>query len=373
MFILPATQYYQQLLDISKQKGALFLATNDESKISKEDEGSLVLNKAVVEKIFKNMSEANFKPFEALLKCGGYSKLESNVLIWPSPIPYITKDVFGVETKRFISRKIEICGYLNLSDIGSPMTLSRHLILPRIGDQSKLSKNEFEKLETDIKTFYSKVDGNITEEEGTSHDSNDSNKESVCVLLHGALKIENVAALALLNDNWFGFIYSYADSRKKSNLMLTILPPGHDVVPWLGDLRYLGTIEDALPGESLSFPVKPTEKRSYSQNIVVWIRQASLQSDIQKVLRHARKLPEKTQHFYKELNRIKKAALSLGFMDLLDSLAVIFEREVSQLPANASPDCAIQLKHAAHELRKMFNHDFKTMIVAMPTKYNQIQ
>lgn len=48
-----------------------------------------------------------------------------------------------------------------------------------------------------------------------------------------------------------------------------------------------------------SFPVRPAEKRSYSQNCVVWIRQAGLQSDIQKILRHARKLPEKIQHFYK--------------------------------------------------------------------------
>lgn len=66
----------------------------------------------------------------------------------------------------------------------------------------------------------------------------------------------------------------------------------------MGDLRYLGNIEDALPGEIPQFPVKP-EKRSYSQNCVVWIKQAGLQSDIQKVLRHAKKLPDKTQQFYK--------------------------------------------------------------------------
>lgn len=70
-------------------------------------------------------------------------------------------------------------------------------------------------------------------------------------------------------------------------------------MPWLGDLRYLANMDDAIPGENPSFPVKPTEKRSYSQNCVVWIKQAGLQSDIQKLLRHARKLPEKTQHFYK--------------------------------------------------------------------------
>lgn len=379
--VFPGTTLYQQLLDSSKQKGQLFLPPQ------RDDSHAPVLNNTMIKSMFQTMSEKNYQPFTAVLKCGGYSKLNSNIIIWPSPLPHVAKDIFGVETTRFISRQIEICGYLSLSDIGSPMTISRHLILPKssgVDDKSSgRSGNEFEKLETDIRNFYSKMDGVIMEDEaGASGPSSqigssisESNKESVCVLLHGALKIENVAALTLLSENWFGFIYSYADSKKKSNLMLTVLPPGSDVVPWLGDLRYLGTMDDALPGENLSFPVKPTEKRSYSQNIVggCWIRQAGLQSDIQKVLRHAKKLPEKTQHFYKELNRIKRAALSLGFVELLDGLAIILEREISLLPPNASPDCALQLKHSAIELRKMIKQDFKTLIVALPTKFNQVQ
>ena len=68
---------------------------------------------------------------------------------------------------------------------------------------------------------------------------------------------------------------------------------------------------------------------SYSSSPVVWIRQASLQSDIQKVLRHARKMPEKTPHsFYKGLNRIRKAALSIEFYELMDGVASIFEKNV---------------------------------------------
>jgi hypothetical protein len=39
---------------------------------------------------------------------------------------------------------------------------------------------------------------------------------------------------------------------------------------------------------------------------------SGIQSDIQKVLRHARKLPDKTTQFYKELNRLKRAAVCLG-------------------------------------------------------------
>lgn len=111
-------------------------------------------------------------------------------------------------------------------------------------------------------------------------------------------KVENLAALCLLNTDWYGFIYSWADTKKKSNLMLTILEPGTDVVPWLGSLNHLGPMDDPKNADAC-FPVKPVEKRSYSQNAPSWIRQVGLQSDIQKILRHARKLPEKTQNFYK--------------------------------------------------------------------------
>lgn len=107
-----------------------------------------------------------------------------------------------------------------------------------------------------------------------------------------------MAALCQLNNDWYGFIYSWADTKKKSNLMLTVLEQGCDVIPWLGAFSNLGPA-DAADAAGVSFPVRPTEKRSYTQNSPSWIRQVGLQSDIQKILRHARKLPEKTQNFYK--------------------------------------------------------------------------
>lgn len=161
------------------------------------------------------------------------------------------------------------------------MAVSRHLILP-----SCSNNKENVPLKPEI--------------ELTDDDSTDEGKvPSFCVLLHGALKVENMTALVTLGENWFGFIYSWADSKKKSNLMLTILTPGADAVPWLGDLNHLDSPDNLAPEQIGSFPLRPSEKRSYSQNGVVWIRQAGLQSDIQKILRHARKLPEKTQQFYK--------------------------------------------------------------------------
>lgn len=263
----------------------------------------------------QRVCDGNYKQFEATLNCGSYFKLESTVTIWPPPLPYKDADNLGQETSRMISKNIDICGFISVSDIGSPMSISRHSVMPKGNtpkdgeedDQeeeaaTKKAKSgyDLEKLDADIRAFYSKSDANSDDE---SMASCTSPEESLCVLLHGAFKVENMAALVLLNTNWFGFLYTCADSKKKSNLMLMVLKPGSDVIPWLGDLRLLTTNSD--PADKGSFPVKP-DKRSYSQNFVSWIRSAGLQSDIQKVLRHAKKLPEKTQHFYKVSGRYKR-------------------------------------------------------------------
>lgn len=289
------------MLDYSGQPGKLYLPKCDD--LFNHDPSFVC--KQIVSGMCQQICDANYKQFEATLNCGTYFKLESSVLIWPPPLPYKEVDQLGSETMRTISKQLDICGFISISDIGSPMSISRHLVLPKATDSSsaedqqvahKAAKSTFdlEKLDADIKNFYAKSEANSDDESVASSTGNSD--ESMCVLLHGALKVENLAALVLLNQNWFGFLYSYADNKKKSNLMLMVLKPGPDVIPWLGDLRLLTTASD--PSEKGSFPVKP-DKRSYSQNCVSWIRQAGLQSDIQKVLRHAKKLPEKTQHFYK--------------------------------------------------------------------------
>ncbi|CAD6999932.1 integrator complex subunit 14 [Ceratitis capitata] len=418
---------YQQLIDFTGLKGQLFMPkfvkdavegtenSNDINKsstiISTSATASTMtshsnhkseLGRTAMFELIERVCEANFKPFEVTLKAGGYCRLECPVLIWPPPVPHKIEN--GVKTLLKISQKIEICGYLSLSEIGSPASLSRHLVIPKVdrekptrrsSEKSGSSKSsnsvtnstsskpaldinqpnyEYEKLEQEIRDFYTKdvKDGDESSEDAETNATKSGSgaivpaaeKESMCVLLHGAMKVENLAALVLLNDNWYGFLYSYADSKKKSNLMLNILPPGNNVIPWLGDLQLLGFAEDLMPGETSAFPVK-ADKRSYSQSFVVWIKQVSLQSDVQKVLRHARKMPEKTQHFFKEMNRIRRAALSIGFIELLEAMATLFEKESAQLTLGTNPECSIQLKHAAIELRKPSNRDLKVSIVPM--------
>uniref|UniRef100_A0A1I8PBR1 Integrator complex subunit 14 n=1 Tax=Stomoxys calcitrans TaxID=35570 RepID=A0A1I8PBR1_STOCA len=409
---------YQQMLDLTGIKGQLYMtkapkdAENADAATSEPLKTAITghkseLGRTAMFEMIEKLCDANYKPYEVLLKCGGYFRLECPVLLWPPPLPFQPLDNDKTPPLT-LSNKLEICGYLPLSDIGSPASLSRHLIIPKIerekpsrrssdksGSASKISTDktpkldvnnanyEYEKLEQEIRDFYTKEvkdadeTGQPSEEAGEKNPTsaaaaplNEMQKESMCVLLHGALKVENLAALVLLNSSrsWFGFLYSYADSKKKSNLMLNILPPGNNVIPWLGDLQMLGFAEDLLPGDTAAFPVK-ADKRSYSQSCVVWINRVSLQSDIQKVLRHAKKMPEKTQHFYKELNRIRRAALSIGFIELLEAMATLFDKEAINLTAlNANPECTIQLKHASIELRKPSNRDLKVSIVPVPVQ-----
>lgn len=95
------------------------------------------------------------------------------------------------------------------------------------------------------------------------------------------------------------------------------------------------------------------------------------QADLQKVLRHARKLPDKQQQFYKELNRVRKAALSFGFTGLLEAMATMLERECTMLPGTAHPDAALQLTHAASRLCSDMAKDASQLIMPLRTNFSQ--
>ena len=136
-------------------------------------------------------------------------------------------------------------------------------------------------------------------EEDESKDS--GLQPTFAVVLHGSLKIENKVALVKVAYNWFGIVHSWADTKTRSNLVLSLLPCGFDAVPWMGDIGLLGP-ENLLSGQAKSgdlpsFPVqtKKGTKRSYAQPTVAWIRATGLQTDVQRILRSAKKLPEKSQ------------------------------------------------------------------------------
>lgn len=66
----------------------------------------------------------------------------------------------------------------------------------------------------------------------------------------------------------------------------------------------------------------------------------------------AKKLPDKTNNFYKELNKFKKAALTIGFNAILEGMSTILERECTLLPNNANPETEKILRQAVIFLRQ---------------------
>lgn len=212
IIFVTAKPLYQRLIDLSGYDGSIQIPDNIQSESN-------------VVSVFQKLAEDMYSSFKGVLKCGN---LESKIILSPAPVVIIivTLKIYFLDesistsqaytkttdfsTQTFtVSDLIEVRGFIPIADVGSPMAVSRHLILP--SSQSTKS-NEVDMTEDNT--------------------SDDASTPSFCVLLHGALKVENMAALVTVGENWFGFIYSWADSKKKSNLMMTVLTPGSDVIPW---------------------------------------------------------------------------------------------------------------------------------------------
>jgi hypothetical protein len=79
----------------------------------------------------------------------------------------------------------------------------------------------------------------------------------------------------------------------------------------------------------------------------------------------------KYPRFYsQELNRLRCAAISFGFGEVLTSVAQLLERECQLLPANSHPDAALQLTHAANMLRSTpYNSSVLHTITPLHTRF----
>ncbi|XP_077451457.1 integrator complex subunit 14 isoform X2 [Stigmatopora argus] len=343
-----ALDKWEELLTLSGGDGQVFTV-----------EGPLCMQG--VQAMFGRLIDRAYSPFHAVLHCGN---LSADVQVFPRPEPVVVDE--EVEPlARNVNADLEIVGFIEIADISSPPVISRHLVLP-------IAVNKVDDVGT----------GAADElEEEVSASQMAGKSPNFCVLLHGSLKVEGMVALVQLGSEWFGMLYSQADSKKKSNLMMSLFEPSTEPLPWLGKITHLGPISEALEnpyGEDDSkspFPVQPPVKRSYAQNVTVWIKASGLQTDVQKILRNARKLPDKTQTFYKELNRLRKAALAFGFWDLLKGVAELLERECTLLPDSSHPDAAFQLSHAAQQLKLASTGDsqyaaFDHNIVPMHTDFS---
>ncbi|XP_065672725.1 integrator complex subunit 14 [Hydra vulgaris] len=332
-------KYFEQLITMNYEKGELIIPDS--------------LTESNVQKCFNRLLSLHYNKYEGTLKCGHF---ESQVTLSPPPSfqntftqivnLYRHPDDEAPIANLKLGAVLNIIGFLDLQSFSNPAYMSRHLVVPiqNENNQNNAGKNK------DSISF----------------------QPSFSVLLHGSLKMEKMGAVVKLGNEWYGMLYSWADNKKKSNLMLSIFEPGLERVPWLGNLKYLGPayelpsnpyLQDAKEGtEESPFPVITSTRRSYhSHTNAVWIKSSGLVSDIQKLLRYAKKLPDKQSVFFKEVNKLRKAGVAYGFHGLLVSLALTLEQEAE----NMKPEIQVQLRHVAEGLRNASNREMNKNIVAI--------
>lgn len=74
-------------------------------------------------------------------------------------------------------------------------------------------------------------------------------------------------------------------------------------------------------------------------------------------------MQEKMPIFYKELNKVRKAALSFGFYDLFEGLAQMLNRELNSPSTANNPEVLLELQHCITCLRLPEFKDFRKDIV----------
>lgn len=103
-----AIELYQELLDVSGQKGELFVSASIDSKNPKSALPA-ILGAGVVRDLVTRMCETNYKPFEAVLKCGGYAKLDCAVSIWPPPMVRFESILFAMHIHHTFASSTGLC------------------------------------------------------------------------------------------------------------------------------------------------------------------------------------------------------------------------------------------------------------------------
>jgi len=313
-----------------------------------------------VDKIFQKLAEQNYQTWKGKLFCGN---LFSPITLSP---PLQTRKLMGdfeVLTAK-PSGDIKIIGFMDITEIASPPAASRHLIL-----SIPMTKEELGSQPSIMNLLEKKDDAVVLDP-----DEEDGGKQpSLCVLLHGSLKVEGLVAICIIGDvtsstegtspsHWFGILYSWADSKKKFNLMLSTFDCLTDCIPWLNPFESLGhsEVSSVLP-PSQGADLKKGKRSYHSQNTVVWIRNQGLQADVQKIIRLAKRLPEKAGNFYKELSRFRKAAASFGFYEAMTGLATILDKEFGNLPPTANPEIKQHIQYAVKILQSRESFDADIM------------
>lgn len=133
-----------------------------------------------VQSVFNRLAQTHYIGYEGTLSCG---HLQSKITLSPPPdftsILETSKKTSGQEKSRRLPNELSICGFLDVTDIGSPPHLSRHLVIPVPSVSGEGKDKESSK-------------------EVAKEGEEDGKTPSFCVLLHGSLKVERMVAIVAL-------------------------------------------------------------------------------------------------------------------------------------------------------------------------------
>uniref|UniRef100_A0A0N5AMM3 IntS14_C domain-containing protein n=1 Tax=Syphacia muris TaxID=451379 RepID=A0A0N5AMM3_9BILA len=169
-------------------------------------------------------------------------------------------------------------------------------------------------------------------------------------LLCNTLISEEMAALCRLNSETYGIIGPVKNEGIENCLLIQQISSGTNSVYWLKNLDRV--VSKPFTNEEdfkLCLPTDKLPKPSYSSQRTIWDDSFGIQSDMQKILRLLKKIPDRTHAFYSELNRVHGYACTIGAEDIHNKLVNLIEAE----GASQSP---IVKKHTAYvcaKLRKM--------------------
>lgn len=196
----------------------------------------------------------------------------------------------------FCASDLEIVGFIEIADISSPPVISRHLILP-IAVNKGLYEMPLPLFYFTLVDQFNSVPRRLHSRGGWSRhrshrgawggslcQSNGRQKSKflrpftwqleswgdggpgaagvrwlrvVCVqnlehfnFLSPLIKMswpKSFFSLLISRPDWYGMLHSQADSKKKSNLMMSLFEPGPEPLPWLGKISHLGPISGKPP------------------------------------------------------------------------------------------------------------------------------
>lgn len=150
---------------------------------------------------FRQLAKTHFQPFYGVLKCG---QLRSKISLVPSPSMH--KSTFGIQVapdqqfpkleeslsgQRYPS-ELSVCGFLDISSVSTPPFYDRHFVLDPEDAHSRSSSNST----TPNSIFSPKALSPAVE--GSEKKTDESQKPSFRVLLHGSLKCESKTSLIKL-------------------------------------------------------------------------------------------------------------------------------------------------------------------------------